>query len=267
LKRVLFSIVIPSYNSQATIEASIKSCLEQSFHDFEIIIIDDYSNDLSSQIIEKIIDMNQQINIVYEKFRYNQGASAARNRGIKLANGEYIALLDSDDYFHKDKLKIIKTLLNENKNIDLLGHSYSLDKDSNLEDRSNNPKLIQVACTKLVLKNFAVTPSIVFKKSIKTRFDESMKYTEDHDFFIRACFEKYNIYYIDLQMVCLNRAALSEGGQSANNWKMRVGEIKMYSKLYKINYIFIILIPFLIFFSLSKHFYRFIKNLKINIYD
>lgn len=259
---ILFSIVIPSYNSQDTIEACIKSCLEQSFHDFEIIIVDDCSSDLSSQVIEKIIDTHQKINIVYEKFRYNQGASAARNKGIELANGEYIALLDSDDYFNKDKLKIINILLNENKDIDLLGHSYSFDEDVNLENRSDYPKPIQRDCAKLVLKNFAVTPSIVFKKSIKTRFDESMRYTEDHDFFIRVCFEKYNIYYVDLPMVRLNRAALSEGGQSANNWKMRVGEIKMYSKLYKVNPIFIIFIPFLIFFSLSKHFYRFLKSLK-----
>jgi glycosyltransferase involved in cell wall biosynthesis len=260
MKNFFFSIVIPSYNSQNTIEACIKSCLKQSFHDFEIIIVDDCSSDLSSQVIEKIIDTHQQINIVYEKFRYNQGASAARNRGIELANGEYVALLDSDDYFHKDKLKIINTLLNENKNIDLLGHSYSLDEDVNLEDRSDYPKPTQIDCAKLVLKNFAVTPSIVFKKSIKTRFDESMRYTEDHDFFIRVCFAKYNIYHVDLPLVRLNRAALSKGGQSANNWKMRVGEIKMYSKLYKVNPIFITFIPFLIFFSLSKHFYRFIKQ-------
>lgn len=262
MKNVFFSIVIPSYNSQDTIEACMKSCIEQSFHDFEIIVVDDCSSDLSSQVIEKIIDTHQHINIVYEKFRYNQGASAARNRGIELANGKYIALLDSDDYFHKDKLKIINTILNENSNIDLLGHSYTLDEDVNFENKNEYTKTTQIDCAKLVLKNFAVTPSVVFKKSLKTRFDKSMRYTEDHDFFIRVCFDNYNIYYVNLPMVRLNRAALSEGGQSANNWKMRVGEIKMYSKLHKVNSLFIIFIPFLIFFSLSKHFYRFLKGLK-----
>ncbi len=258
----MYSIVIPSYNSQDTIKVCMKSCIEQTYKDFEIIIVDDNSSDVSSQIIEKIIDENTQVNIVYEKFKYNQGASAARNRGIELAKGEYIALLDSDDYFHKDKLKIINYILSKNKNIDLLGHDYSLEKNMNLDSINCYSNPINISCCRLLLKNFAVTPSLVFKKSLGTRFDENMRYTEDYDYLVRTCFSGANIYYIDIPLVTLGRVELSEGGQSANHRKMRIGEIRMYSKLYKVNPIFVTLIPFLIFLSFGKHFYRFIKKLK-----
>jgi glycosyltransferase involved in cell wall biosynthesis len=262
MKNIFFSIVIPNYNSQDTIEACIKSCLEQSFHDFEIIIVDDYSSDLSPQIIEQIIDENAQINIIYEKFKYNQGASAARNRGIELAKGEYIALLDSDDYFHKNKLKIINDILSKNKNIDLLGHSYVLGKNVHLDVADNYPEPMKIPCSRLILKNFAVTPSLVFKKSLNIRFDETMRYAEDHDFLIRTCFSGYNIYYVDIPLVTLGRVELSAGGQSANNWKMRIGEIKMYMKLYKIHILFLFVIPFLVIFSTAKHLYKLFKALK-----
>ena len=95
------SIISPVYNSERFIRQTIDSVLQQSYTDFEFIIIDDNSQDSSSDIIDSYKD--KRINII--RLKENVGAGAARNEGIKRADGRYIAFLDSDDVWHKEKLK------------------------------------------------------------------------------------------------------------------------------------------------------------------
>lgn len=103
------SIVIPAYNAEKTILKTIKSVLEQTFQDFEIIVINDGSKDKTVEITESIQD--KRINI----FSYeNRGLPTARNRGISRSNGEFIAFLDADDLWTKDKLEMQLTTLKQN---------------------------------------------------------------------------------------------------------------------------------------------------------
>lgn len=95
------SMIIPAYNAEQTIRETIQSVLEQTFSDFEIIVIDDGSNDRTSDIIQKIADPRLKC------FSYtNGGSSVARNRGISHAKGEFIAFLDADDLWTPDKLEL-----------------------------------------------------------------------------------------------------------------------------------------------------------------
>jgi glycosyltransferase involved in cell wall biosynthesis len=94
------SVIIPTYNRAATVPRAIDSVLAQTLNDLEVIVIDDGSSDDTGRILserygDRIRYYNQQ----------NQGASAARNRGIEEARGEWIAFLDSDDIWEKDKLE------------------------------------------------------------------------------------------------------------------------------------------------------------------
>ena len=95
------SIITPIYNSERFIKQTVDSVLQQSYANFEFIIIDDHSQDSSFDIINSYKD--KRINII--RLKENVGAGAARNEGIKRANGKYIAFLDSDDIWHKEKLK------------------------------------------------------------------------------------------------------------------------------------------------------------------
>jgi glycosyltransferase involved in cell wall biosynthesis len=265
MKNIFFSIVIPTYNSQETIIKCIGSCINQSLQGIEIIIVDDYSNDNTIKVIEKYIDKNKIENIKIKRLETNRGASVARNIGIKMAQGEYIALLDSDDYFHPSKLKVIREVLLSNLNIDLLGHNYYTESEEKYkipEFNIQNMKLKRITFASLLVRNFAVTPSIVFKRSINIYFNEGMRYTEDHEFFLRVCYNNYRIYYLDVKLVGLNRDLLSAGGQSANNLKMRLGEIGMYLDLYKLNYLYIFLSPFLVAFSILKHILSILKKFR-----
>jgi len=261
MKNIFFSIVIPAYNSEKTIIRCIESCLVQTYKNFEIVIVDDKSTDRTVSIINDYIIKNKIKNLYLHQLKANYGASFARNIGIKKTKGKYIALLDSDDFFYYRKLEIIYNIIITHKNIDLLGHDYYINNENIPVSIPSKLIIKKVSCKKLILKNFAVTPSIVFKKEINIMFDEHMRYAEDHDFFLRACFKNYNLYYLDAKLVGLNRPLLSSGGQSSNNLKMRFGEIQMYIHLYKEGYFFIFLIPFLVILSILKHFFRVLKNL------
>lgn len=97
------SIIIPSYNSEKTIERALQSVYEQNHSNFEIVIIDDGSTDNSGEVSDKYAANDKRIKVVHNK--KSQGVSSARNKGLELAKGDYITFLDSDDelapgFFH-----------------------------------------------------------------------------------------------------------------------------------------------------------------------
>lgn len=95
----MISVVIPLYNKAKSINLAINTVLKQSYQDFEIIVVNDGSTDDSVAKVEKITD--SRIRLIHQT---NAGVSAARNRGIYEAKGEYVALLDADDEWHPDYL-------------------------------------------------------------------------------------------------------------------------------------------------------------------
>ncbi len=111
-----FSIIIPFYNSEKYIERCIKSVLEQSFGDYEIILINDGSTDRSSSVISNIDD--DRITVLENS--ENRGVSYSRNKGIKQAKGEWITFLDSDDWFDKNTLKEVSGIIDSNDKVDLV---------------------------------------------------------------------------------------------------------------------------------------------------
>ena len=147
------------------------------------------------------------------------------------------------------KLDLILEIL-QNKEIDFLGHSYTL--ENNFKQVFQFRQAIKVSFMKLLLKNFAVTPSIVIKKDLCEYFDETMSHTEDHELWLRIAL-KTDVYFLDLPLTTLGRPALTQGGLSSNRWAMRKGELQMYKNIviYKKNLKF--LYPFFLFFSLTKH--------------
>jgi len=251
------SVIIPMYNAESTISSTLLSVINQTFQEsFEIIVINDGSNDNCQEIVQEHISSNKTNRIIKLMYQENSGVSSARNKGIYEAKGEYIAFLDSDDLWHPQKLDIILDILAE-RSIKMVGHNYTL--NNNFSDTFQNSGIKEIKFLQLLFKNFAVTPSIVIKKDICQYFNEEMRYTEDHELWLRMA-QKNSIYYCDLPLVTLGREALSKGGLSANRWAMRKGELNMYANLYKMNLGFIAVIPFLSIFSLLKHLLRLLKN-------
>ena len=110
----LFSVVIPLYNKENYISETINSVLKQSVQDFELIVINDGSTDKSLDIVKSFNDFR--ISLIDQK---NIGLSATRNKGIKLAKGRIVALLDADDLWQPNFLKEIKSFHEAHPDIDV----------------------------------------------------------------------------------------------------------------------------------------------------
>ena len=124
----LVSIVMPAYNCQETVLESINSVIKQTYSKFELIIVDDGSKDNTYKILKKFQDFPK-IQIIRSEINY--GISFTRNIAISKARGQYIAFLDSDDAWHKDKLKIQVNLMKNNNYF--CCHSTYTRKDKNLK--------------------------------------------------------------------------------------------------------------------------------------
>lgn len=249
--------VIPMYNSKDTIKNAIESLLNQTYKEpLEIIVVNDGSKDGCEKIVEEMILNNQTNRNIKLINKPNGGVSSARNRGIKEASGDYISFLDSDDIWHPQKLELVFEALIDNS-INFLGHSYTL--ENNFKEKHSFKQLVKVPFAKLLLKNFAVTPSIVIKKDICEYFDESMSHTEDHELWLRIAL-KTDVYYLDLPLTTLGRPALTQGGLSSNKWAMRKGELQMYKNIVTYKKSLIPFYPYLVAFSLLKHLIHMIKD-------
>lgn len=250
----MVSIVIPCFNSQDTLLSTLDSVAKQTYKDYEVIIIDDGSTDNTKTLVKEFFE-NKDI-IYHYIYQENSGVASARNKGIKSAIGEYIAFLDADDMWHPQKLEILLSIMKK-YNLNVLGHNYSLKKIFDTVFNSTIPqeRLIKKSFWKLLLKNFAVTPSIIIKRENCLLFDEKMRYTEDHELWLRMSLVNA-VYFLDLPLVTIGRTPMTKGGLSANKFKMRIGEMAMYVKLLKIDKRFIILLPFLLVFSVIKHIVR-----------
>jgi len=109
---LIASIITPSHNSEQFIGQTIDSVIAQTYTNWEMIIVDDCSPDNSNAIIEEYIKKDNRIKLI--KLDENSGAAVSRNRAMKEAKGRYIAFLDSDDYWHEEKLEKQIALMKDN---------------------------------------------------------------------------------------------------------------------------------------------------------
>ena len=168
--------------------SSIKSSLNQTYNNIEILIIDDCSQDNTERVIKKIRDRR----IKYIKIKENKGACYARNIGIQMAKGEYIAFQDSDDIFHFDKLeKQFNNLKKMNSDMDFCKISVNINNyERYFIPMNKTDKLIlngSIYDELLSKGNFISTQSILIKKYIikKYLFDTKFPRLQDYDLVLR----------------------------------------------------------------------------------
>lgn len=252
-KDIKFSVIIPTYNAGQTVSRAIESVLAQSYPDYEIIVVDDASKDNTCELLES--KYSGQIRLI--KKVINSGSSVARNAGMDVATGDYIAFLDADDIWHKDKLALINTILAANPVITLFYHPYTQEQitDKRLPE---NIVVYKLPFIKLLPANVIATSCAVIRNNPSFRFDPAMRYTEDYDLWLRLGY-KYKLYFINIPLTQIFRPFTSEGGISSNRWKMRKGEMRAYRKLVRLNPLFLFLLPFLLISSIVKHL---VKNAK-----
>lgn len=105
---ILFSVIVPVYNVEQYLDECVKSLIQQTYRNMEIILVDDGSTDLSGMMCDEYAKMDNRIHITHKK---NGGQSSARNEGLKQAKGDYILYVDSDDYISPDFLELMEQQL------------------------------------------------------------------------------------------------------------------------------------------------------------
>ena len=196
-----FSVVIPVFNKEKYIKETILSVLNQTYDNYEIIIINDASTDKSLKIIEEVI--SDKAVIINNK--NNLGLSASRNIGFEASSDKFVAFLDGDDVWDKNFLKEINELIIKFPKESVFGTYYKENYNGKiLYPKINiNKKLLG---TKFVVKKFfeanlrrlIITQScLVFKKNIFDTvglYNPKITFAEDIDFYIR-CFQNFNLAY------------------------------------------------------------------------
>lgn len=200
----LVSIILPTYNRKHLISKSIESVLNQSYKHFELIIIDDGGDDGTEKLIRDFQKKDDRIK--YIKLKKNKGAAAARNTGIKLSKGEYIAFQDSDDEWLTEKLEKQMNLFKSTS--EKVGVVYS----GFLRIESNKRAYIPFDWVvkrdgdiheELLRDNFVGTPTCIIKKDCLNKigkFEEKLPRLQDWELMLRIS-KYYDFIYIDEALV------------------------------------------------------------------
>lgn len=205
----LISIITPIFNGEKYILETIQSVLNQTYTNWEMIIVDNKSTDNSIEVIKTVCD--DRIKIIH--LEYNSGGPARpRNVGLDNAKGEYIAFLDADDVWDKSKLKNQIFFLKEN-NIEFTSSDCILIDDVNDEiqlgflSRIYSKFIKKKTLCDVIKNNFILTSSVLIKKTLLKHFNEDKKYiaVEDFDMWLYVLGSNENIYKYQNEKLILYR--------------------------------------------------------------
>jgi glycosyltransferase involved in cell wall biosynthesis len=199
------SIIMPVFNAEIYLKESIKSILEQSFSNFEFIIINDGSTDNSLNIINSYASKDNRIVVLS---RENRGLVESLNDGLSLAKGKYIARMDADDISNVYRLEKQIDFLEKNSDIDILGTQVNVIANDEAEkiriEKKLNIEFSAEECRKELLTNWycLAHPSIVLRKKVIDEIGGYGNYrAEDLDLWLRAIKNGFKIHKLDEKLL------------------------------------------------------------------
>lgn len=260
MKKVFLSVVIPFYNSNRTARESIASVfseIENLYQDkklvktyfledtiSEIICCNDGSTDGTAEYLDGISSADFgsgkssfiEIKVMHLK---NGGVASARNAGLDVCRGEFIAFNDSDDMWLKDSLVKRLSLLTEEPNADLItaNHEKESQRIPRLAKASSHVNLFYISLKDEIFKNCYTTPNSIMKRRIiddGIRFKDGMRYSEEIYFFNQIV-SKYKCLFLNelMSKSIMNKERYGEASLSRNFSEMKKGEVKSLKLTYK----------------------------------
>lgn len=193
-RQIFFSVIIPTFNRYSFLRIALDSVLEQTYRDFEVIIIDDGSTDNTSELVSSYND--QRIRYFHQE---NHGVSSARNKGLSIATGDFIAFLDSDDHWKKEKLQKAEKYIRSFPDTGIFHTEEIWYRHGKLlkQLKKHQKPSGCVYTSALPICCISISTAIIRKDifdSIGT-FDETLEACEDYDFWLRAT-HKYEVKLI-----------------------------------------------------------------------
>ena len=174
MEKMNFSIIIPVYNCEKYLDQTINSVLNQTYNDFEILLVDDGSNKQTAAICDKYVSLYENVSVFHNE---NHGVAYSRNFGIKHAKNDYIIFLDSDDYWDdNDLLKKINDLNNQDDFI-LFGYKYYINGEyinksifdgcdlRSLKDLCDRILYTSSCCLKAIKRELLINNKLYFKEN------------------------------------------------------------------------------------------------------
>ena len=178
-----FTVIIPTFNRASVLPRAIESVLTQTFQDFELIVIDDGSNDETASVLSNYSDR-----IKFMKTQ-NRGVSAARNLGVAKTEGKFLAFLDSDDEWLPKKLEVQKKCLDENKTSKIIHSDEIWIRNGKRVNQMKKHRKQGGAFFERALQLCLISPSaVVIERDFYLKhkgFDESFEVCEDYDLWLR----------------------------------------------------------------------------------
>jgi glycosyltransferase involved in cell wall biosynthesis len=226
----LITTIMPVYNREKYLAAAIESVLNQTYDNIEMIIVDDGSNDLSLSIAESYKKKyTDKIKILKQK---NQGPSCARNNAIKIAKGDLIAFIDSDDLWSSDKIELQVNLINQYSNLSFVYSGYYVinERGEITQECLPDVNLSGLIHEKLwTIDNNISGGTILVPKNILIAagcFDESLKGAENLDLRIRLS-RLGEVYFVDK---CLYYYRKHDSNLTSNHIAMNDVQLKLINK-------------------------------------
>lgn len=230
----LVSVIMPSYNYDEYISEAIESVLEQTFDDFELIIIDDASKDNSKKIIQLFDKKSIKIRSFFHK--ENKGLAKTVNECIKKAKGKYISYFSSDDIWSKEKLEKQLKILEKDEDLIVWSEGLIVDAKSDFTGElftqihsALNRKKSGDIFEELLKNNYICGQSLIYKReNLKNvRFDEDLKYLGDYKFLVDLA-KEYKFYFIPEPLVMYRIHGKNTIFSDRSGWKKEDIRIRNY---------------------------------------
>lgn len=200
------SIIVPVYNAESTLHKCVDSILNQSYKDWELLLIDDGSTDASATICDEYAQLDNRIKVFRKQ---NGGVSSARNIGLDNAKGEWITFVDSDDYAYENWLDNFIFEIDKDKNVDMVMQGFKIDKPLDHKDlfcrRSFGLNYIGDVDRGVILMDENAMKGYLWIKIFRSKiikdhgicFDSRFRFLEDEEFCFRYLMYCEKIHFID----------------------------------------------------------------------
>ncbi len=217
MDKIDISFIVPVYNSEPYIIRCLKSICNQNSANFEIIIINDGSTDKTGHLIKSFLETNNSTQNIKYIDKENEGVSEARNCGLKLAKGEYIAFVDSDDFISSNYISSVTKIMN--KAPDVIRFDYALIENGNIteikEEETNQYQTEDILCDE---SGNQIWRNIYKKSVVEGIYFSNMQMYEDLDWIYKIlCVVKSICYVHDcLYNYCIRKDSLSYSNKKSS---------------------------------------------------
>ena len=205
----LISVVLPAYNAESSIEAAIKSVLDQSYNKIELIVINDGSSDGTREIAESFAGCDPRVVVINQD---NKGLVSALNTGVSRATGKYVARMDADDVSLPDRLAVQKRFLDANGDVEIVGGQASkIASDGRVLGFYEKPRTRFLAKLYSFFACPLIHPTYLMRKDAFNLVGgyRDVDYAEDYDFLIRA--RQTGLTFVNVGETVLNYSVSSTG--------------------------------------------------------